>query len=88
MVMERGNGSAGAAFMCAQNREHRRSSVQVLADVHDVFALRGGLKPYRTDKEFQDDLQRVLEDGYGVTLIGVQLEEAATNINQFLKAFL
>lgn len=74
--------------MCAHNRDHRRTSVEALADAHDVFAPQDSIKPYRSDKEFQTDLQRVLEEDYGVTLMGVQLQEAATNINQFLKAFL
>ena len=74
--------------MCPYSRQRRRSSAEAIADAHDVFAVQSGLKPYRTSKEFQSDLQRVLEQDYGVTLVGVPLEEAATNINQFLKAFL
>jgi len=66
----------------------RRTSVQTIADAHDVFAVQGCLKPYRSQKEFQADLQRVMEEDYGETLVGVQLEEAATNVNQFLRAFL
>lgn len=65
-----------------------RTSAQTLADAHDVFPVEGNLKPYRNDKEFQTDLQRVLEEDYGVTLMGVQLEEAASNVKQFLRTFL
>lgn len=74
--------------MCPNNPLQLRTSVEALADAHDVFGSRGNIQPYRSDKEFQGDLQRVLEEDYGVTLMGVQLQEAATNINQFLKAFL
>jgi len=60
---------------------------------HPAF-VRGGeggavtLEPYRNEKEFKNELQKVLEDDYGVTLMGVQLDEAAINVNQYLMAFL
>ncbi len=69
--------------MCPHARSHRHVSI----DAHDAVSL-DSIQPYRNHKEFQSDLQQVLEEDYGVTLIGVQLEEAATNVNQFLKAFL
>lgn len=68
--------------------EKRRQTAEVIADAHDVFAVQSGLKPYRNRKEFHADLQRVIEEDYGVTLVGVPLEEAAMNVDQFLKAFL
>ena len=74
--------------MCASHRQLRRSTAQVIADACDVFGNDEGLQPYRNQKEFADDLQRVLEEDYGVSLMGVQLEEAATNVRQYLKSFL
>lgn len=67
---------------------NRRRSAQAIADAHDVFSSEQGLKPFRNEAEFERELQRVLEKDYGVTLMGVQLKEAAGNINQFLRAFL
>lgn len=46
------------------------------------------LQPYGSEKEFRDDLQRVLREEYGIALGDEVLEEAGMNVNNYLRSFL
>lgn len=58
------------------------------SSLRPVSNLAGSTESYESEKDFLSDLQRVLEEDYGTTLIGDGLREAGRNINQFLGTFL
>lgn len=65
----------------APTAQHPPKDTLTVQDVVRVFA-------YESDQDFMKDLADVLEEDYGVHLMGVQLEEAGRNVNQYLRSFL
>ena len=46
------------------------------------------IQPYQTEKDYLQALSKALEEDYGCTLTGVELDEAGTNITFFLKSLM